>query len=184
MYKLYCLFVILALCWGCQAPPIQPTKEAKRVPDLQPLNGGDINWHVWADRDSARRVNKPILLFLYSQRSFWCRDMAARCFSDRELVQEIERITFPVWVDADKHPDVFERFSLGGLPTVAFLKPDEAWITGGTYLDPEDLANLVRRVSFPFANPKRMDALEEQRTELLRRARRPQEARCRPQISP
>lgn len=184
MYKLYCFLVVLGVCCGCQDPPRQPVVEAKHVPVLQPLDGGDIDWHVWADRDSARMVNKPILLFLYNQRSFWCRDMAARCFTDRELVQEIERITYPIWVDVDKHPDVFERFSLGGVPSVAFLKPDASWIAGGTYLDPEDLANLVRRVSFPFVNPKRMDALEEQRTELLRRARLFDEAHPRPRISP
>jgi uncharacterized protein YyaL (SSP411 family) len=141
-----------------------------------------VAWHTWAERDSAAIVNKPILLFLYSQRSFWCRDLALRCFHDQALTTEISRLTWPVWVDVDRRPDVFERFSLGGLPSVAFLKPDEAWIAGGVYLDPEDMMDLLRRVSFPFANPKRMASLEIQRTELQRRLDLQARQNPRPQI--
>jgi len=169
---------------GCQEPPKQEFNTANPVPIISPLEGGLLFWHTWAERDSARILNKPILLFLYNQRSFWCRDLALRCFNDRELVQEITRIAWPVWVDVDRQPDVFERFSLGGLPSLAFLKPNEEWIAGGTYLDPEDLMDLLRRVSFPFANPKRMVALEIQRTELQRRARVKAQKNPHPQIAP
>ena len=184
MYKRCFILLFMSLIIGCQEIPEHKPKsvQAKPTPILQPLLEGGLTWHRWANRDSARVLNKPILLFLYNQRSFWCRDFAQRCFNDPELVREIARITWPVWVDVDKQPDVFERFGLGGVPTVAFLKPNEEWIAGGKYLDPEDLMDLVRRVSFPFANPNRMEALEIQRKELQRRSKLWSQKNPRPKI--
>lgn len=184
MYKLGFIVTLVCLFWGCQEAPQQKQISAKTVPELEPLSGGALTWHTWAERDSARILNKPILLFLYNQRSFWCRDLAQRCFNDVDLVREITRIAWPVWVDVDKQPDIFERYSLGGLPSVAFLKPNEEWISGGTYFDPEDLMDLLRHVSFPFANPERMVALEEQRAELQRRDRLWAQKHPRPQLAP
>lgn len=184
MYKRCFFLLLINLVVGCQEIPDPKPILAKSVPVLEPLSRGGLTWHLWADRDSARVVNKPILLFLYHQRSFWCRDLVNRCFNDPELVQAIERIAWPIRVDVDKQPDVFERFSLGGVPTVAFLKPNEEWIAGGKYLDPNDLMDLVRRVSFPFANPDRMDALEIQRKELQRRSKLWSQKNPRPQIAP
>ena len=184
MYKSGFVAILVCLFLGCQETPEQKQIFAKTVPVLQPLSGGALTWHTWAERDSARVLNKPILLFLYNQRSFWCRDLAQRCFNDAELVREMTRITWPVWVDVDKQPDIYERFSLGGLPSVAFLKPNDEWISGGTYFDPEDLMDLLRHVSFPFANPERMVALEEQRTELQRRDRLRIQKHPRPPIVP
>jgi len=184
MYKSGFILFVVCLFLGCQEIPEQKQISAKTVPVLQPLQGGALTWHTWAERDSARILNKPILLFLYNQRSFWCRDLAQRCFNHLELVQEITRIAWPVWVDVDRQPDIFERFSLGGLPAIAFLKPNGEWISGGTYFDPEDLLDLLRHVSFPFANPERMVALEEQRGELQRRKRLWAQKHPRPQIAP
>ncbi len=184
MYKSGFIVIAFCLLFGCQEVAEQKQTNAKIVPVLQPLQGGSIAWHTWAARDSARILNKPILLFLYNQRSYWCRDLVQRCFGHSELVREINRIAWPVWVDVDRQPDVFERFSMGGLPTIAFLMPNEEWIAGGTYFDPEDLMDLLRHVSFPFANPERMAALEEQRSELQRRNRLWAQKNPRPQMAP
>lgn len=184
MYKRCFSLVVICLCLGCNKEVEHKFVDAKPVPVLQTLEGGQLIWHTWAQRDSARILNKPILLFLYSQRSFWCRDLASRCFNDVELTRAITRIAWPIMVDVDRQPDVFKRFNLGGVPSVAFLKPNEEWISGGTYFDPEDLMDLLRRVSFPFENPDRMVSLEIQRTELHRRARLWDKKNPRPQLMP
>ena len=40
----------------------------------------------------------------------------------------------PVRVDADRRPDIGERYSLGGWPTTAFLTPDGRLVGGGTFV--------------------------------------------------
>ena len=153
-------------------------------PPVTALNSGQITWRNWHQRDSARVLGRPMLLFFYTQRSVWCRDMAARCFENEEITRAIARHALPIWIDADQRPDLFERFGMGGVPSVSFLTPDEQWITGSTYLDPDDLTELLRRVQILYENPERLTALEAQRTELNRRAALHQKKHPRPRIAP
>ena len=152
--------------------------------DVTTLDGGRISWRTWSQRDSARILGRPILLFFYTQRSVWCRDLVARCFEDSEIARAIARYTLPVWVDADQRPDLFERFGLGGIPSLSFLTPDGQWITGSTYLDPGDMTDLLRWVQILYDNPDRLIRLEVQRAELKRRAERDKKKNPRPRINP
>ena len=152
--------------------------------DVTALDGGRISWRTWSQRDSARILGRPILLFLYTQRSVWCRDLVVRCFEDSEIARAIARYTLPVWVDADQRPDLFERFGLGGVPSLVFLTPDGQWITGSTYLDPGDMTDLLRWVQILYDNPDRLVRLEVQRAELMRRAERDKKENPRPRINP
>ena len=152
--------------------------------DVTALDGGKVSWRTWSQRDSARITERPVLLFLYTQRSVWCRDLAARCFEDSEIARAIARYTLPIWVDADQRPDLFERFGLGGVPSLSFLTPDEQWITGSTYLDPDDMIDLLRWVQILYDNPDRLVRLEIQRSELKRRVERDKKKDPRPRIKP
>ena len=152
--------------------------------DVMALDGGKISWRTWSQRDSARINECPILLFLYTQRSVWCRDLVARCFEDSEIARAIARYTLPIWVDADQRPDLFERFGLGGVPSLSFLTPDGQWITGSTYLDPDDMIDLLRWVQILYDNPDRLVRLEVQRSELKRRVEFDKKKDPRPGIKP
>ena len=152
--------------------------------DVTALDGGRISWRTWSQRDSARILGRPILLFFYTQRSVWCRDLVARCFEDSEIARAIARYTLPIWIDADQRPDLFERFGLGGIPSLSFLTPDGQWITGSTYLDPGDMTDLLRWVQILYDNPDRLIRLEVQRAELKRRAERDKKKNPRPRINP
>lgn len=152
--------------------------------DVTALDGGRISWRTWSQRDSARILGRPILLFFYTQRSVWCRDLVVRCFEDPEIARAIARYTLPIWIDADQRPDLFERFGLGGVPSLAFLTPDGQWITGSTYLDPGDMTDLLRWVQILYDNPDRLVRLEVQRAELMRRAERDKKKNPRPRINP
>lgn len=152
--------------------------------DVTTLDGGRISWRTWSQRDSARILGRPILLFFYTQRSVWCRDLVARCFEDSEIARAIARYTLPIWVDADQRPDLFERFGLGGIPSLSFLTPDGQWITGSTYLDPGDMTDLLRWVQILYDNPDRLIRLEVQRAELKRRSERDKKKNPRPRINP
>lgn len=152
--------------------------------DVTALEGGRISWRTWSQRDSARILGRPILLFFYTQRSVWCRDLVARCFEDSEIARAIARYTLPIWIDADQRPDLFERFGLGGIPSLSFLTPDGQWITGSTYLDPGDMMDLLRWVQILYDNPDRLVRLEVQRAELKRRVELKKKKNPRPRINP
>lgn len=152
--------------------------------DVTALDGGRISWRAWSQRDSARILGRPILLFFYTQRSVWCRDLVARCFEDSEIARAIARYTLPIWIDADQRPDLFERFGLGGIPSLSFLTPDGQWITGSTYLDPGDMTDLLRWVQILYDNPDRLVRLEVQRAELKRRVELKKKKNPRPRINP
>ena len=94
--------------------------------------------------------------------------MVRRCFGDAELARSIGRGTWPVRVDVDRRPDLAERFGVGGWPSTAILTPDADWMTGSTYLDPEDLRELLRRVRVYFNSPKRWGDFERARRNLAR----------------
>ncbi len=108
--------------------------------------------------------------------------MVRRCFEDPELARAIGQGTWPVRVDVDRRPDLAERFGLGGWPSTAILTPNDEWMTGSTYMDPEDLRELLRRVRVYFNNPKRWTDFERARSNLARWAER--EAPSLPPLEP
>ena len=167
------LFFVLGLFLAGCAEQIDPVTDAgpggnafQPVPDLAT---GHVAWHAWSNLDSARVLSRPVFLFLYTRRSYWCREMAARCFGDPDLAGELSRGTFPIRVDADCRPDLAERFGMGGWPSAVFLTPEGEWVTGSTYMDPSDLRLLLRRVRVYFDVPERREDLARQQMRLKAR---------------
>ena len=159
------LSIILVSCSDRKAGEAAPAK----VPDLP---WGDVAWHAWAERDSARLSGRPILLFLYTLRSYGCREMVRICFRDPRVEQAFRHSTFPVRVDADRRPDLAERYGMGGWPSVVFLSPEGEWITGSTFLDPDDLSRLIRRIRVFYDHPDRLEDLNRARRRLEERSDR------------
>ena len=168
--RLYLAYLCATLSSGSTACERVP--ETSAIADLSAPPPGRVNWRTWSARDSARVLNRPLFLYLYSNRSYWCREMVRRCFEDPELARAIGQGTWPVRVDVDGRPDLAERYGLGGWPSTAILTPDGDWMTGSTYLDPEDFRELLRRVRVYFNNPKRWADFERARRNLARWAAR------------
>jgi hypothetical protein len=82
-------------------------------------------------------------------------------WDDPGVAAAVTRATVPVRVDADARPDVYGRYHLGGLPTVALLTSDGAFVRGGTFLSPPQF--------FAFLDA----ALADWRADRLPAARRP-----------
>jgi uncharacterized protein len=108
-----------------------------------------IHWLDWAEPTFARAVagNAPILLSLVTAWSEECREMDRTTFSHHEVVALLSSQFVTVRVDADRRPDVNERYNLGGWPTTAFLTSDGDVLSGGTYLDVEQMLALSRQVA-------------------------------------
>ena len=90
-----------------------------------------------------------------------CALMDENTYSRSEIVSLIEERFVPVRVDADRRPDINERYNLGGWPTTAFLTSGGDMLTGGTYFDAPQMSAVLRQVA---------DAYRDRATEINARA--------------
>ena len=121
--------------------------------------GDDLAWLPWGP-DAFRRARtgrRPVLLSLTTHWSAASRDMHARVFADARIAGLIADRFVPVHVDADRRPDLAERYRLRGFPTTAFLTPDGAILTAGGHIDVDRLTPLLREVADQYA--RRADEL-------------------------
>ena len=108
-----------------------------------------VRWLPWsaAAFERARVEGKVILLSLHTAWSRACHEMDAACYVDQSIAEEINNRFVPVRVDADRRPDIAERYDLGGLPTTAFLDGEGDILGGGTVVPPQRLRDALRRVA-------------------------------------
>jgi uncharacterized protein YyaL (SSP411 family) len=64
-------------------------------------------------------------------------------WDDPGVAALVERVAVPVKVDADARPDVYSRYHLGGLPSVALLGADGAFVRGATFLTVAELHGFL-----------------------------------------
>jgi uncharacterized protein YyaL (SSP411 family) len=107
-----------------------------------------IEWMDWSKEsfDKASSTGKPILLDIKGSWCHWCHVMDQTSYSDPSIIDTISKHFIPIRVDTDKRPDVNRRYNLGGWPTTAFLNNEGQIITGGTYIPPEQLREVLRSV--------------------------------------
>jgi len=117
---------------------------------------GRIQWLDWSKEsfEKARVEGKPILLDIKGSWCHWCHVMEATSYSDPAIVDSLNKKFVPIRVDTDKRPDVNRRYNMGGWPTTAFLDSDGKIITGGTYIPPEQLREVIRSVLDMYAKNK------------------------------
>jgi uncharacterized protein YyaL (SSP411 family) len=108
-----------------------------------------IRWLDWAEPAFAQAstANVPILLSLVTAWSEECRAMDRATFSHPAVIATLSSQFVTIRVDADRRPDINERYNLGGWPTTAFLTTDGKTLSGGTYLDVEQMLAACRQVA-------------------------------------
>jgi uncharacterized protein YyaL (SSP411 family) len=114
--------------------------------------------------ERARAEDKPILLSISAVWCHWCHVMDETSYSDPEVIAAINERFVPVRVDNDRRPDVNARYNMGGWPTTAFLAPDGATLTGGTYLPPAQMRRALDEIARFYADQK--SAIAERASEL------------------
>ena len=114
---------------------------------------GPIQWFEWGTDAfvSAANEQKPVLLSIGAAWCRWTAEMARVSYRDPRVLQLVTERFVAIRVDADRRPDVSERYTLEGWPTTAFLTPDGDILGGGTYLDPGQLTNVLEQVADAFA---------------------------------
>jgi len=108
-----------------------------------------IEWMPWSDKafEMARRYDKPVLLSIGATWCHWCHVMDRTSYTDPRVVSAVREGYVAVRVDTDKRPDINRRYNMGGWPTTAFLTPSGELITGATYIPPDELVDVLKRVS-------------------------------------
>jgi uncharacterized protein len=124
-----------------------------------------IAWRDWSPLafTQSRETRRPLLLSLVTAWSDECAAMDRTTFSHPDVVSLVEQRFVPVRVDADRRPDINDRYNLGGWPTTVFLTDAGDVLSGGTYLDAVRLAAVLLQVA---------DAYRDRADELAVRASR------------
>jgi uncharacterized protein YyaL (SSP411 family) len=136
---------------------------------------GSIEWLEWSGDAFARAglEKKPVLLSIGATWCHGCAVMERTTYTDPAVVTLVADRTIPVRVDADRRPDINERYNLDGWPTTALLTPSAEILTGSTYATPELMTRMVAEAAEALAS--RYDVLMARASEVAsaRRAARP-----------
>ncbi len=132
-----------------------------------------IVWMDWGEQAFARAQgeDKPLLLDLDATWCHWCHVMEQTTYSDPEVVRLVSEGFVPVRVDPDRRPDINDRYNQGGWPTTAFLAPGGELLFGATYLPPEQMREVLKRLQEFWQTQKQEigGALAAHRAEIMAR---------------
>lgn len=122
-----------------------------------------IHWMGWGKEafDLAGKEDKLILLDLTAVWCHWCHVMDETTYSDLEIIEMLNRDFVPVRVEADRFPDVGQRYLANGWPTTAVLLPSGKVMVSENYVSPGEMKLLLIRVKKLY---------RDHRQELLHRA--------------
>lgn len=115
-----------------------------------------IRWRPWGGDafQEAKEKEKPVFLSISAIWCHWCHVMDETSLSSDEVIQLLNTHYIPVRVDNDRRPDINNRYNMGGWPTIAILTANGDTITGGTYLPPRNLKELLLQVKEAYAHHK------------------------------
>ena len=107
-----------------------------------------IEWLSWSSDAFGRaaREEKPVLLSITATWCRACHEMDRTTYVDARVVSSVQAGFVAVRVDADRRPDINERYNLGGWPTTAFLTPHGDLLGGGTFVAPDQMVGILDRV--------------------------------------
>ncbi|WP_319407747.1 thioredoxin domain-containing protein [uncultured Desulfosarcina sp.] len=107
-----------------------------------------VDWFPWGDEafDTARRLDRPVLLSVGYSTCHWCHVMEEESFEDDEIARTINNNYIAVKVDREERPDVDAIYmsavqaitGRGGWPMTVWLTPDREPFYGGTYFPARD----------------------------------------------
>jgi len=106
---------------------------------------------AWLEFDAdalqrAKAAERPIVMVLTVPWCHHCKELLATSFADPAVTALVREAFVPVLVDAERRPDVNERYSAGGWPTIAWLTPGGDLINNDTFLTPAQLLARLEKV--------------------------------------
>ncbi len=115
-----------------------------------------IRWQHFepATLRAAAAADRPVLLLLTAPWCQHCRELLATSFADPQVMALVNDAFVPVHVDAERRPDVNQRYGTGSWPTIAWLTPDGELIAHDNWLDAEALRQRLERVRATWQTSK------------------------------
>ncbi|MDH3306651.1 MAG: thioredoxin domain-containing protein, partial [Acidimicrobiia bacterium] len=117
-------------------------------PYLQQHADNPVDWYSWGDEafETARSLDRPVLLSVGYSACHWCHVMAHESFEDPNTAAVMNELFVNVKVDREERPDVDAIYmnavqaltGRGGWPMTVWLTPDGLPFYAGTYYPPED----------------------------------------------
>lgn len=107
-----------------------------------------LTWYEW-DEESfrlAEALDLPVMLYITAPWCEPCHLMERTTLSTPEVIEEINDSVIPIMVDADKRPDVDDRYTKGGWPTTAFLDAEGTVLESHNFLTPDEIVSAIQRV--------------------------------------
>lgn len=74
--------------------------------------------------ENHKSRNKPFYLLFSAQWCHWCKIFASKTLVDPEVYTFLNENFVNIFIDADIHPTVFQKFKATGWPYTVFLNPD------------------------------------------------------------
>ncbi|MBT7087055.1 MAG: thioredoxin domain-containing protein, partial [Desulfobacterales bacterium] len=67
-----------------------------------------VNWYPWGEEafDSARKLNRPVLVSIGYSTCHWCHVMEKESFEDEEIAEYINSNFIAIKVDREERPDI------------------------------------------------------------------------------
>ncbi len=137
---------------------------------------GDIRWRHWTPEafEEAAERERPLLLVLTTTWCRACQELDETTLSDAGVIRLLNEELIPVRVDADRSPQIQERYISEGWPTCAFLAPTGEVFWAGTAVTAQEMRRVARGVLDGWRD--RREELEE---EIARRRKAMEAARSR-----
>jgi uncharacterized protein len=95
---------------------------------------------------AAATADRPVLMVITAPWCQHCRALMSTSFADAAVAALVQDAFVPVLVDAERRPDINQRFGTGAWPTIAWLTPQGELIAQDNFLDAEALRQRLERV--------------------------------------
>lgn len=120
-----------------------------------------VHWQPWDKQalETARSLDRPILLSIGYAACHWCHVMEHESFEDEEVANVMNELFINVKVDREERPDIDQIYmsaltamgQQGGWPLTMFLRPDGKPFWGGTYFPKKTAADRPGFVDILYA---------------------------------
>lgn len=118
-------------------------------PDLEmPKEQVPLTWYEW-DEESFRlagALDLPVMLYITAPWCEPCHLMERTTLTTPGVIEAINNAVIPIMVDADKRPDVDERYTQGGWPTTAFLDAEGTVLESHNFMTAEEMVAAIHRI--------------------------------------
>lgn len=146
-----------------------------------------VNWYAWGDEafETARKLNRPVLLSVGYSTCHWCHVMEEKSFENEEVAELLNRHYIAIKVDREERPDIDALYMAslyafrqsGGWPMTVWLTPDRKPFYAGTYYPPYDsgrsmgfMSVLTSMYELYASDPEKVEETSTEVVELLKRS--------------